>query len=459
MKKFLLTALSALTVFTASAQSGAVLEKPVVDRRVELLSIVFRLAGRPEYSDTDIKIYTDRIERHFGAYKDHELIRFARTLPLGYDAPMLLAVHLNDRLELIADAPDDARWDRKRVEKFLPLLRQFAAESDFDRFFAENADFYAVAVERFQPVYEALNQDWYHTFYGQEPNETFRIVLAMGNGGMSYGSHRDAPDGTRDVYSIPGVWKFDEEGMPVYPVEEFFPIIIHEFNHSFINPLIYNNLQAFRASGKKLFSAVKGQMTRQAYSSWTTMMHEALVRAAVIKYWKDHDVAQQAIDQTTEYDKSLGFFWIEALVAELDNYDRQREVYPTLESYMPRIIELYRDRTDEWIEKFQETERLRPQVVSIAEFENGALEVDPALKTITIHFDRPLSGQGYSIYNGPNTFPKTEKVFYANENRSVVMQVALEPDTEYGFILKGTRFRSVEGAGMKDYAVTFKTRK
>ncbi len=80
MKKFLLAALSALTVFTASAQSGAVLEKPVVDRRVELLSIVFRLAGRPEYSDTDIKIYTDRIERHFGAYRDHEVIRLARTL-------------------------------------------------------------------------------------------------------------------------------------------------------------------------------------------------------------------------------------------------------------------------------------------------------------------------------------------------------------------------------------------
>ena len=458
MKKFLLAALSALTVFTASAQSGAVLEKPVVDRRVELLSIVFRLAGRPEYSDIYFKAYIDRIERHFGAYKDHELIRFARTLPLGYDAPMLLAVHLNDRLELIADAPDDARWDRESVEKFLPLLRQFAAESDFDRFFAENADFYAVAAERFQPVYEALNPDWFRRFYGQGPNETFRILLAMGNGGQSYGVQQEAPDGTRNVYSISAAGS-DREGLPTYPVGRLVPLMIHEFNHSFVNRLIDENRSKLEGAGEKLFAVVGGTMKNQAYTEWETMMSEALVRAAVIQYAKHNGGARQLLNQMIAEEQDRGFFWIGELVNELDNYDRGRETYPTLESYMPRIIALYRDRTDEWIGQFQETERLRPQVVSIAEFENGAQEVDPALKTITIHFDRPLSGQGYSIYNGPNTFPKTEKVIYANENRSVVMQVALEPDTEYGFILKGTLFRSLEGAGMKDYTVTFKTRK
>ena len=40
-------------------------------------------------------------------------------------------------------------------------------------------------------------------------------------------------------------------------------------------------------------------------------------------------------------EKENGFFLIEDLVDELENYDNQRDVYPTLESYMPKIIEAY----------------------------------------------------------------------------------------------------------------------
>ena len=44
------------------AQTDSMLIRPTVDKRVELLSIVFRLTGNPEYSKNDFKLYTDRIE-------------------------------------------------------------------------------------------------------------------------------------------------------------------------------------------------------------------------------------------------------------------------------------------------------------------------------------------------------------------------------------------------------------
>ena len=58
------------------AQTDSMLIRPTVDKRVELLSIVFRLTGNPEYSKNDFKLYTDRIESHFSPYKNHELILF-----------------------------------------------------------------------------------------------------------------------------------------------------------------------------------------------------------------------------------------------------------------------------------------------------------------------------------------------------------------------------------------------
>jgi hypothetical protein len=84
------------------------LEKPRVDRAVELMSIAWRLAGKPEYSRTDFKLYTDRIEAHFGKHKNHELIGFVKTLiadhSISYNAVASMALHLDDYMPRLAEA-------------------------------------------------------------------------------------------------------------------------------------------------------------------------------------------------------------------------------------------------------------------------------------------------------------------------------------------------------------------
>ncbi len=92
-------------------------------------------------------------------------------------------------------------------------------------------------------------------------------------------------------------------------------------------------------------------------------------------------------------------------------------------------------------------ENKKPKVVSISEFSNGDESVDATLKTITVNFDMPLSGKGYSFFfgeKGKDAFPKIEKVEYINGNQSVVMYVVLEKMKEYQFIVKGKSFTSIE---------------
>ncbi|MDD2570607.1 MAG: hypothetical protein PHV14_00540, partial [Bacteroidales bacterium] len=43
-----------------NAQPTPMLAKPVVDQRVELLSLVFRLAGNPEYNMEMFSLYVER---------------------------------------------------------------------------------------------------------------------------------------------------------------------------------------------------------------------------------------------------------------------------------------------------------------------------------------------------------------------------------------------------------------
>jgi Domain of unknown function (DUF4932) len=68
---------------------------PHVDPRVELLSIVFRLAGNSEYSMSPLKSYTADIDAYFAPYKEHPAVALARKLAgeneVGFDAVMGLA--------------------------------------------------------------------------------------------------------------------------------------------------------------------------------------------------------------------------------------------------------------------------------------------------------------------------------------------------------------------------------
>src|SRR5438046_2918512 len=73
-----------------------------VDPRVELLSIVFRLAGNSEYNMSPLKTYTADIDAYFSPYKEHPAVVLARKLAserdVGFDTVMNLAVHLSPEI-------------------------------------------------------------------------------------------------------------------------------------------------------------------------------------------------------------------------------------------------------------------------------------------------------------------------------------------------------------------------
>ena len=116
------------------SQQKSILGEPKVDERVELFSIIFRLAGAEEYNSKIFKLYTDKIENHFEKYKDHELIAFAKVLNqenrIGFDGVMRMATHLGSAPEFLplvkfTDSIPSEKWGKNNSEKFIRLLRDF----------------------------------------------------------------------------------------------------------------------------------------------------------------------------------------------------------------------------------------------------------------------------------------------------------------------------------------------
>src|SRR5882724_7308539 len=106
-----------------------------VDQRVELLGIVFKLAGNPEYNQVRLPSYDADIERQFGLFKNHPGITAARTARdvdgLTGDAAMSLATNISPAPMLLERQPFDAktgesRWRTPASSKFLVEVRRFA---------------------------------------------------------------------------------------------------------------------------------------------------------------------------------------------------------------------------------------------------------------------------------------------------------------------------------------------
>jgi hypothetical protein len=300
-----------------------------VDPRVELMSIVFRLAGAREYSQGRIPAYTAAIDRYFATFRDHEAVRIARGLHdkdrATFDAVMSLAVHVKDAESLAEPVPFDRagsldkRWHGAAARPFLEAARKFAADSDFAGFVKAQQPFYGRVDARLH-AYVANGADlaWFDRFCGQRAHAPFHLVPGLSNGGLSYGPHVTLANGAEEIYAIPGVWKVDADGLPVFD-DEWTPMLVHEIAHSYANPLIDTFAAQMDPSDDRLFQASRATMERQAYGNGHTVLCESLVRALTARYILEHQGQEKAARAVAE-EQRRGFRWTGELLSLLGDY-------------------------------------------------------------------------------------------------------------------------------------------
>jgi hypothetical protein len=321
-----------------------------VDERVELMSIIFRLAGNPEYTQGRVPSYVQDIDRHFAAVREHPVVVLARELRstrgVSFDAPMSLAAHLKDVESLAVRVPLDPwpagldqRWRPPELRDFLEKARQFAREANFGEFWRAHQKLYEETAARARRLVETQGHlDWFNQFFGARPGARFRLAPGLVNGGCCYGARVELGQG-EELYCILGVWNCDTDGQPRFE-RDVLDTIAHEFCHAYVNPHIYARTAELKAAGTRLFAEAQARMRRMAYGNWETMLHESVVRAAVVRYLEatqGHEAAGRQVRQEIE----RGFPWMEELSQLLAEYETRREQYPTFAAFMPRIVELF----------------------------------------------------------------------------------------------------------------------
>jgi hypothetical protein len=269
-----------------------------------------------------------------------------KTRGVSFDAPMSMAVHITDTSAPKLKVPLspwprelDSRWPEKETREFLELAGQFAKEARFDEFMKAHQPLYDLATSRMTTLlHKEFHAEWFDKFFGARLNAQFHLVLGMLNGPNSYGVRVKVGD-VEELYCVLGVWERDWLGNPGF-TRNVLPTVVHEFCHSYANPCVDRHVGELEAAGRKIFPRVKEKMGRMAYGNWQTMMYESLVRACVVRYRMTHE-GREAAEQEIAEEQKRGFLWIKELVARLDEYEADRQKYPTVESFFPRVVEFF----------------------------------------------------------------------------------------------------------------------
>jgi hypothetical protein len=323
-----------------------------VDPTIELFSLIHHLAGDKQYNENLIPAYTKEVDRHFEPQKNHPAIHFAKEcntlFQINGDAPMALAVYigppppLEPEINWSALPKDfDPRWDSTLISKYLKHAREFAVESEFMKFHMNQNAFHNEAIENLQGMLIKENiVEWFSTFFGYYPDH-FKINIALLNGSCNYGYKIELPDGKNQSVCLLGARDPKGiQGTPTYNKKWFLPVIVHEFCHSYINPLMIDKPEEFKTIGDAVLKSQAEAMRKNGYDVWNVVLNEYLVRACTIMFLKEHE-GNKEVERNLKTDKMSGFVEIEGLVQLLEEYENNRKEYPDIASFLPEVKKFF----------------------------------------------------------------------------------------------------------------------
>lgn len=348
--KYAIIVLSAYCSLIGCSNSGSKTEISVpisVNPAVELVSTIHYLAGTGQYHEGMLPDYLKRIENYFGKSRDHSAVTLAKEMNrsdgINGSAPMALAVYLGapPLLETVCDMsprPKDleSRWTPDLIDTFLTEARRFARDTRFMDFFNSQKDFHAKAVSNLE---ETLRDEdilsWYKDFFGYSPKNC-RLYIGLINGTCNYGFSVTHRSGKQEFLALLGARNPGWDGVPRYSKEWFIPVIIHEYIHSYINPLINDNPEQYRELGEALLVSHRQKMIKHGYNAWNVLLFEYIVRACSIHYFQIEDGDKRA-QELIDCDERDGFSEIRGLVKLLSEYENNRTEYPDIGSFLPNI--------------------------------------------------------------------------------------------------------------------------
>jgi hypothetical protein len=320
-----------------------------VDQRIELISIIQTLAETEPITRLTFDYKSD-VLNYFNEYKDHPVVKLFKKYALkgfNYSKPMyfMLCCNYNKGLlsfdeELYNKEQSDIFFGYKnQIDDFIQQLNDFISVSKFDKFFDSNKNRYVKYISDYEKVVNIVDvKERLEQYYGIE-QKSYNVVLVPLIMAGGYGISIKNEEKLDSIYCIMGPMYIKNNTLLFYMEDLPQYTEYHEFSHSFINPLVFKNVDGIYKNQRlvKLFEKVQDDMKNQGYESVDGFLDELIVRSVVARLINKYE-GEDYYRKVIEFEKERGFIYIEEVCDSLENYEKNRDKYPTFESYYGEII-------------------------------------------------------------------------------------------------------------------------
>lgn len=347
------------------------------NKNIELLGLVYFIAWLGEEIESDEAMldyggrqiqgkewyaYGYALYQKYKAHRESEVLAGLYDIAgnIGTDYFVALFVQLEDfpNAKLTGDIEErhfiefspnkDVAEARENVTVLIDIMNRFYQEVDFDAYLSSSAAYYEQALLQVKytlPASDGLIPAM-ESFYQQQFDQYTllpSLTIPAGSGfGVQYTSNKQTK-----IYNVFGpltLQKFKDTNQPDMGFgdeKRLRELTIHEFGHSFVNPVIDKIPQYFIDESSPLYKPIKSVMEDQGYIEWKYCLDEHFVRAGEVIIARNLGHTKEAEELEAHYINDRKFLYLPLIIEELENYNQNKKKI-TYEEVVGKALEKLR---------------------------------------------------------------------------------------------------------------------
>jgi hypothetical protein len=242
----------------------------------------------------------------------------------------------------------DANEAKQNVILFLDGLNAFSKEINFDQYMIDSKIYYDKSIEEIRDALPKQNFiDTMEKLYKTE-FQTYSLIPSLTiPKGMGFGIRYELNNMT-NVFNVFGALEFqsfddlDSLKMGFDNDQRLRELSVHEFGHSFVNPIVDKLPDEVFIKTEKLFEPLKSKMEAQGYNDWKVCVYEHFVRAGEILISEQLGDKEGAEKLRKEYVQDRQFKYIPIIIPELKKFSdgKYKSYYEAIHNTMEKLMRL-----------------------------------------------------------------------------------------------------------------------
>jgi len=231
----------------------------------------------------------------------------------------------------------------KNVTQFLEGINAFSVEVGFDTYLMESLPYYQRSMQEISENLPTADFIPAMEHYFDMGFQSYTLIPSLTiPKGMGFGLNL-GKGGVVNIFGALDAQQIspkDSLAMGFSNAQELRELSVHEFGHSFVNPIVARMPEEKFTGTESLFEPIRDVIYRQGYNTWKACMYEHFVRGMELYFSEQYDTPEAYQAMFHEYIKSRQFIYIPLILKELKAAAREGRPFETaVRKSMDRLIE------------------------------------------------------------------------------------------------------------------------